>query len=1281
MKKTTLCAVLVVGLALSGQAVGQGAAGDSADLAKYLIDKAGISRGVCCVVGNGAADLALDIVQASTFLVHALDLDAAAVLAGRNAAQDEGLDLARIVIEEAPRGRLPHAANMVDLVVAVDPSPEVLESLPAREVLRVLRPKGRAVVGVSADGGTSVSRAQLNEWAKRHATAAKERSGVWVVLEKPPLEGIDDWTHWEHGPDNNPVSTDAVIRAPYMTQWAGRPYYIGMPAITTAAGGRTFVAMGHIAHHEREEGWLNIILARNGYNGATLWQRRLPDGYLVHRSAFIATDDAFIMIDPAGAGCLLLDPETGEAQGRIHIPEISGEWKWIALQDGMLFVLVGEQKDPAETTLVRSLYTHWSWGELSKGYYQEPHIPWGFGETILAYDMARDRLAWTHREATPADSRSMAVGGGNVFFYAPDSRIGCLDAKSGGLVWANDNPEVRRLIEEPGRGLGSTPGFRTTCFCVYTPKGLFYEAQTRMNIVAISKEDGAMMWHRRKTTNNPNVIYLDGNILVGIGPEGSTLVVDPATGETLEDLGFKKRSCARLTATPDSLFCRGWPEGLTRYDRATKTVLFNGAYRPSCNDGIIGANGLLYAGPWLCDCNLSLMGTLGLCSAGPADPPEVPADGLEVAATDPATVASLPVCPDDWSAYRGNNAHRGSTQASVSSPLNPLWTSIPDHAFTPTAPTVAGGRVFLGGDDGIVRALDAETGRLEWAFSTAGPLMQPPTIWEGRAYVGSGDGYVYALEAATGRMLWRFRAAPVERRIMLYGTLCSTWPVNTGVLIQDGVAYFAAGIIDYDGTYVYALDARTGALLWKNTSSGHLDPALRKGVSAQGTLAILDGALWMCGGNVISPASYRLEDGQYLGTSPGDGSPQANRGEEIGVFRNQYLLLGGRLRYSADENVVNPGAFALGRAPHDFVGLAAGKSVPAWDDDLVVVTPDRESPPAAYAADALVGLLESKKRPARLPVPRWRATALRDRHTVALALAQDAVVTACRAPQFRNLAPRWVLSLLDRAKGTVLCEHDLPAPARSNGLAIDSDGRVIAVLADGRVACFGGRRVFQSYLVRLVELAQGDADRQRAIGRIQNTLGSVHDYEDRHFLIASLRDLGIDMFDAPREAGAVCMWHLLGPVPWDDDHPMDARLVKEPKVSVEREHSIVGKDMAWERYVTVHPKGMVDLAGRYGPHDSHAAYAYAEVELPKAGEVLLHIGSNDGFKCWFNGDEAARFDGGRVYAPDQDTVKVNAHQGVNKILLKVTQLGGGWGFGVRLTDTQGRPLDIASTTP
>ena len=82
------------------------------------------------------------------------------------------------------------------------------------------------------------------------------------------------------------------------------------------------------------------------------------------------------------------------------------------------------------------------------------------------------------------------------------------------------------------------------------------------------------------------------------------------------------------------------------------------------------------------------------------------------------------------------------------------------------------------------------------------------------------------------------------------------------------------------------------------------------------------------------------------------------------------------------------------------------------------------------------------------------------------------------------------------------------------------------------------------------------------------------------------------------------------------------------------------------------------------------------MDLPEAGDFLLKVGSNDGFKCWFNGEEVGRFDGGRVYAPDQDVLEVHGRRGVNTVLLKISQMGGGWSFGARLTAADGTPIDL-----
>ena len=71
---------------------------------------------------------------------------------------------------------------------------------------------------------------------------------------------------------------------------------------------------------------------------------------------------------------------------------------------------------------------------------------------------------------------------------------------------------------------------------------------------------------------------------------------------------------------------------------------------------------------------------------------------------------------------------------------------------------VAEGRVFVGGRDKLVHALDAATGREIWTFQTRARVESSPAVVGGRVLVGSNDGRFYALDAASGREVWHFES-------------------------------------------------------------------------------------------------------------------------------------------------------------------------------------------------------------------------------------------------------------------------------------------------------------------------------------------------------------------------------------------------------------------------------------------------------------------------------------------------------------------------------------------
>ncbi len=119
----------------------------------------------------------------------------------------------------------------------------------------------------------------------------------------------------------------------------------------------------------------------------------------------------------------------------------------------------------------------------------------------------------------------------------------------------------------------------------------------------------------------------------------------------------------------------------------------------------------------------------------------------------------------------------------------------------------------------------------------------------------------------------------------------------------------------------------------------------------------------------------------------------------------------------------------------------------------------------------------------------------------------------------------------------------------------------------------------------------------------------------------------------------------------------------------------------WKRIVVSSTSDYVDLAAAYGNPTYVVGYAFAYIYSPSAAGGQLRLGSDDGIKAYLNGVEVWNNHKHRAAARDQDTAPVSLKAGVNTLLLKIDQGGGGWGFYARLTDSSGNPLisTIAST--
>ncbi len=152
-------------------------------------------------------------------------------------------------------------------------------------------------------------------------------------------------------------------------------------------------------------------------------------------------------------------------------------------------------------------------------------------------------------------------------------------------------------------------------------------------------------------------------------------------------------------------------------------------------------------------------------------------------------------------------------------------------------------------DDRVLSTTNAGQLSKLWTFKTGGVIAASAAVVDGTVYIGSWDGYEYALDQMTGKQKWKTFLGITKPR-----PICnpSQAGVTSSAAIEDGVLYVGGG-----DAYWYALDARTGAVLWKvftgdnSPDGGHYNwssPLLYNGyayigVASEGDCPLVQGQL------------------------------------------------------------------------------------------------------------------------------------------------------------------------------------------------------------------------------------------------------------------------------------------------------------------------------------------------------------------------------------------------------------------------------------------------------
>ena len=716
----------------------------ASEQAQHIIKDSGVQGGLVVHIGcapstssGPAGKFTVALRATDKYLVHGLDTDAGNIAKAREHIRAAGL-YGPVSADTFDGEHLPYADNLVNLLVA-----EKLGGVTMAEVLRVLAPRGVAHVG-----GTKT----VKPWPKE----------------------IDEWTHYLHSANGNPVAQDDAVQPPRQLQWVSSPkwgrhheHLASMNAMVSSEG-KVFsicdqgprVAMLHPPE------W--TLSAHDAFNGLLLWEQPIAKWFnhlqplksgpaslprrLVAKGQFVYVT---LGID---APVSILDADTGT---RVRTCKGTENTQEILLSEGSLFLVRGTAA----------------------------------GTVITAVNANTGGLLW--ERPGPVSTFTLSADKKRVVFF-DGQKVIALHPRDGSALWASDT------LGEQGKAtwIGKSPPrlILSDQTVVVAPKTKMY---------AVSVDNGTILWsadHPRSGYVSPKDLFvIDGLVwygdTAGARNTGRFFGRDIMTGEVkrsfapnIDIVWLSHHRCHFSKATKN--FILPARMGVEFVDIQNETWKQHHWVRGGCLYGIMPCNGLIYTPPHACACYFEAKQT-GFSAYTSNITPTRSSGSAERLEKGPAygtirNPKSEIRNANDWPVFRHDAARSGHTASAVPADLTQQWSA--EIGGTLTQPVTADGRVYVASiDRHALHALDADTGKPIWRYIAGGRIDSPPSIHRGLAIFGSMDGWVYCLRCSDGGLVWRFRAVPEELLVMSYGQLESAWPVHGSVLIANDELHCIAG--------------------------------------------------------------------------------------------------------------------------------------------------------------------------------------------------------------------------------------------------------------------------------------------------------------------------------------------------------------------------------------------------------------------------------------------------------------------------------------------------------
>ncbi|MBD3265144.1 PQQ-binding-like beta-propeller repeat protein, partial [bacterium] len=368
-------------------------------VAKSILTSAGVQGGLVVHAGCGDGQLTAALHQNDGFLVHGLERDESQVKAARNYIQSLGM-YGTISIDRWDGLTLPYIDNSVNLLVM-----EERGKVQPNEIRRVLCPKGVAFI---------------------------KKNGQWSKTIKPRPGGMDEWTHYLYGPNNNAVSQDNEVRPLRHLQWIGGPKFsrhhdhMSSSSAIVSANNRNFYIFdeGSPVSIQLPSKWK--LIARDAFNGKILWERdmgpwqtqltRLKSGPASLPRRIVAIGDTVYVTLAIDAPVTALDAATGKT---IRTYKGTRNTEEILFSNGILFLAIKDS--PFDLSPKRRGYDSWLKKDTRR---------------ILAVEAASGTILWekSWRWVAPV---TLAVDDNQVCFFDGETIVS-LHRESGEKQWQSE---------------------------------------------------------------------------------------------------------------------------------------------------------------------------------------------------------------------------------------------------------------------------------------------------------------------------------------------------------------------------------------------------------------------------------------------------------------------------------------------------------------------------------------------------------------------------------------------------------------------------------------------------------------------------------------------------------------------------------------------------------------------------------------------------------------------------------------------------------------------------